>query len=239
MRSACASTSEPVAPVSGFVEPRPDVVAPNPGGPDDPLGESVAERASPWLRVFTPRDVRLVIGRHQDPARELVLDAAAGDGIPIHRRICGGGAVALAPGMVVIAVRMVRDHLGTTTYLDRVNRALARPIAEACGVAPEPAGLGDIAMREQGALKKVLGASLRQSGPMALYLGCLLIADEVPLMERYLRMPSREPAYRGARSHRDFCTHLGRWGARVDALRESLASSLAHALAPHALLAES
>jgi lipoate-protein ligase A len=225
--------------VSGFTEPRPEVVSPSPGGRDDPLGESVVERGNPWLRVFAPRDLRLVIGRHQDPARELVLAHAQADGVPIHRRIAGGGAVVLTPGMVVVAVRLRRDHVGTTSYLERVNRALAGPIQAVCGVAPAAAGLGDLAIAQpDGSLRKVLGASLRQSGPMALYLGCLLVRDEHARMERYLRMPSREPAYRAARSHRDFCDHLDRLGAQVGALRDAVAAALSAELRAHALDAD-
>jgi lipoate-protein ligase A len=222
----------------GFKEPRPDLVQPNPGGPDDPLGESVAASDTEWLRIFEPRDVRLVIGRHQDPERELDTAAAAADGVPIHRRICGGGAVVLAPGMLVVAVRLARDHLGTTSYLERVNRALAPALATSAGVAPLSQGLGDLAMPgPHGAEpRKILGASLRQSGGMALYLGCLLVADSVPLMERYLRPPTRTPAYRASRGHRDFCIHLGQWGVAVAPLRAALEASCRELLRAHAQL---
>lgn len=222
--------------MSGFCEPRPDVVTPNPGGSDDPLGESVTDLQGPWLRVFEPTAVRLVIGRHQDPARELLLAHAVADGVPIHRRICGGGAVVLAPGMLVVAVRLRRDHLGTTTYSDRVTAAMTEVIAMAAGATPEPAGLGDLALPVDGQPCKILGSSLRQSGAMALYLGALLVDDAVALMERYLAHPSREPAYRGGRTHRAFCTHLGRWGVRAASLRPALEAALARALQSWALM---
>jgi len=39
---------------SVFEEPCPDLIQPNPGGPDDPLGESVFAPDAPGLRVFAP-----------------------------------------------------------------------------------------------------------------------------------------------------------------------------------------
>ncbi len=206
-----------------FVEPRPDLIVANPGGADDPLGESVLDEGRDWLRVFEPRDIRLVIGRGQDPEREIVVDATRADGLPIHRRISGGGSVVLAPGMVVVALRLANDRLGVDCWFTLVNDALRPAIARACGIAATTRGHGDLAVGEGGHERKVLGASLRQTSRWVYYLGVLLVDDAVPLMERYLRGPSRRPAYRGDRGHRDFCTGLGRYGASVPGLSAAVA----------------
>jgi len=50
----------------------------------------------------------------------------------------------------------------------------------------------------------------------------LLVDDAVPLMERYLAAPSRQPAYRAGRGHRDFCGHLGCHGVTVAGLIASV-----------------
>jgi len=210
--------------MSGFQEPRPDLVQPSPGGPDDPLGESVMDLAQPWLRVFEPRDVRLVIGRHQDPQLELDCAAARQDGVPIHRRVAGGGAVVLAPGMAVVALRMARDHLGTTTYLERVNRVLIPALAPLVDCPVVSIGLGDLALVTDPGQppRKILGASLRQSAGLVVYLACLLIGEHAPLMARYLRPPSRQPSYRGDREHGSFCTGLAAHGADATVVRQVL-----------------
>lgn len=221
--------------MTGFVEPRPDVVAPNPGGSADPLGESVLDPTQPWLRVFEPGDVRLVLGRSQEPARELLVEAARGDGVPIHRRICGGGAVVLAPGMAVVALRLRNLGIATDAYFSLVNQALAPAVAAVAGVEPATRGHGDLAIPgPDGIARKILGASLRQTSRLVIYLGVLLVDDAVPLMERYLAAPSREPDYRGGRGHRAFCDHLGRLGATVPALRAALERECAARLGPHA-----
>ncbi|MBA3938661.1 MAG: hypothetical protein H0X38_14505 [Planctomycetes bacterium] len=221
-----------------FIEPHPAIITPNPGGPADPLGESVLDPQQPWLRVFAPADVRVVVGRHQDPAREVHVDLAQADGVPIHRRVAGGGAVVLAPGMVVVAMRLRHEVFGVTPYVDLVSSALIAGVMAACGTAPVTRGLGDLAMvGADGVLRKVLGASLRQTSRMVVYLGVLLVADRVALMDRYLRPPSREPHYRGGRDHRAFCTWLGAHGASEDGLLAAVRAACERDLAGQALLA--
>jgi len=205
--------------MTGFIEPHPNVISPNPGGSDDPLGESILDPAQPWLRVYEPRDVRLVIGRHQDPARELLIDHARADQVPMHRRVSGGGAVVLAPGMVVVVARLVNREFGTTCYLERMNTALVPAVRSVCGIAPVCRGHGDLAIpATDGSVRKVLGASLRQTSKLVYYLGVFLVHDAVTLMERYLAAPSRQPEYRGGRGHGAFCTHLSASGVEVPAL---------------------
>lgn len=219
-----------------FEEPHPQVISPNPGGSDDPLGESILDLSQPWLRVFEPLDRRVVIGRHQDPARELLIDHAVADGVPIHRRVSGGGAVVLAPGMVVVAIRLENRELGTTCYLDRVNTALRPAVAAVCGAQPVCRGHGDLAMTgADGIERKVLGASLRQTSKLVYYLGVFLVQDAVPLMERYLAAPSRQPEYRAGRGHGAFCTHLGTFGATVARLTAAIREHGERVLGSHAV----
>jgi lipoate---protein ligase len=209
-----------------FDEPHPGIVVPNP--PEDPLGESILDPAQRGLRVFEPRDLRVVIGRGQDPRREVQVDACRAAGVPIHRRASGGGTVVLAPGMVVVALRLAGGLRAPDDLFALVNSALVPAVEAACGVRPACRGHGDLAVRgADGIERKVLGASLRQSTRLAAYLGVLLVHDAVPLMERCLAHPSREPSYRAGRGHRAFCTHLGVHGCTVSRLIAELAPRLA------------
>ncbi|MFW5829366.1 MAG: lipoate--protein ligase family protein [Planctomycetota bacterium] len=211
--------------VTVFREPRPDLIVPNPGGAEDPLGESVLDKNLPAVRIFEPQDIRIVIGRHQDPEREVLTLHARADGIPIHRRVAGGGAVVLAPGMVVVALRLPRRGLDVDAYFRQVAELLMPPIQSLLpeGVRVVLHGHGDLALIEGTALpRKILGASLRQSRMDVYYLGVLMVADAVALMQRYLAFPSREPAYRAGRGHADFCTDLGRHQVSTAALKTAL-----------------
>ncbi|MHC5067398.1 MAG: lipoate--protein ligase family protein [Planctomycetota bacterium] len=212
----------------GFRERWPELIVANPGGADDPLGESILDLDAPGLRVFEPPDVRLVVGRNQDPTREFHIDHAQVDGVPIHRRVTGGGAVVLAPGMVVVALRMPLDRAGVDCYFDRVNGALIPAIAGLTSVPVACRGHGDLAVCEaDGVERKILGASLRQAKGHAYYLGVLMVADALPLIERYCASPSRQPDYRAGRDHAAFCTSLGVHGVSVGDLRSALAAGCA------------
>lgn len=221
---------------SGFIEPQPGIVSPNPGGVTDPLGESVLDLAQPWLRVFEPTTIRVVIGRHQDAHRECQIAACQADGVPIHRRVAGGGTVVLAPGMVVVAARLRHTQVGTSCYFGMMNDALIPAVAAVADQAPQCRGYGDLTVTGAGDERlKVLGASLRQTSRMVVYLGVLLVGDAVPLMERYLALPSREPDYRSGRGHRAFCTSLDRHGVTTTALIASVERLCHERLAAQAL----
>ena len=219
------SSGERPAVIVPYEEQLPELVSPNPT--DDPLGESVLDRNQRGLRVFEPRDTRVVIGRGQDPRREVRLDACAAESVPIHRRATGGGTVVLAPGMVVVAVRLAGGLRAADDFFALVNAALVPAVHAACGAQVACRGHGDLALRgDDGVERKVLGASLRQSSTVSAYLGVFLVADAVPLMERLLAHPTREPGYRGGRDHRTFCTHLGLHGCTVSRLISELAIRL-------------
>lgn len=226
MRSAYASISKAM-----FEEHFPAIVTPNPGGPLDPLGESVLDPAQPWLRVFEPADMRAVIGRGQDPTVELQIAALSADRIPVHRRVCGGGAVMLAPGMLVVALRLPRGDRFPDAWLAHIAEVLAPAVAMATGTTVVPRGHGDLALREGDQERKILGASLRLTGSWCIYLGVLLIADAVPLMERYLAHPSREPEYRAGRGHGVFCTYLGRFGVEAGHVGQKIEAACRDAFA--------
>lgn len=216
-----------------FTERWPAIVSPNPGGPTDPLGESVLDPSQSWWRVFEPRDTRLVLGRGQDPERELIVTAAQADQIPVHRRVAGGGAVVLAPGMVVVALRLAPERIDPDCVFGRINQALIPAVAAVAGVAPACHGHGDLALSPGGdePARKILGASLRQTASATLYLAVLMVDDAVPLMNRYLATPSRMPTYRAERGHAAFCTHLGRHGVTPAGLIDSISRAVPVGLA--------
>jgi len=219
------SSGERPAVVVPFDEPHPDLVTPNPG--DDPLGESVLDPNQRGLRVFEPQSTRVVIGRGQDPRREVRLDTCRAESVPIHRRATGGGTVVLAPGMVVVALRMAGGLRAPDDLFAMVNAALIPAVHAACGAQVACRGHGDLAVRgADGIERKVLGASLRQSTSVSGYLGVFLVSDAVPLMDRLLAHPSREPGYRAGRDHRTFCTHLAGHGCTVSRLITELAIRL-------------
>lgn len=174
-----------------------------PLGLDEDLLESTA--AEPHWRVWQPGQVAVVLGRSNRPEREIYLDVCRADGVPVLRRLGGGGAVVLGPGCVVISgVWRVGRTGGPAEHLARAVAVLAAAL-RGPGVPPlVPRGHGDLCVGQ----RKVLGSSGFRRRDLFFYQASLLVAFDPALAERYLRHPSREPAYRRGRPHRAFLTTL-------------------------------
>jgi lipoate-protein ligase A len=116
-----------------------------------------------------------------------------------------------------------------------MNTALVPAVRAVCGFAPVCRGHGDLAMSgTDGVERKVLGASLRQTAKLVYYLGVFLVQNAVPLMERYLASPSRQPEYRAGRVHGAFCTHLSAFGVTPSALCTAIREHGERVLGAHA-----
>ncbi|HEY1602667.1 MAG TPA: hypothetical protein VGG64_23890, partial [Pirellulales bacterium] len=116
------------------------------------------------------------------------------------------------------------------TILSRLVTALRVlvPQVERCGTsdlalhAHPNTAWHDAESRNEVALKKFSGNSLRCRRRHLLYHGTLLYDFDLSLAERFLAHPPREPHYRGGRRHSDFITNLPTTSAQ---LRSSIAAA--------------
>lgn len=191
---------------------------------DGDLHDRVAAGEPAHSRVWVPDGVAVVLGRGDDPGREVDLAACAADGVPVLRRRGGGGAVVLGPGCVVVSVAWrVGRSLAVGEHLRTGVRLLSVRLEEAVGLPLTPRGSGDLCVGD----RKAAGSSAFCGRGVFLYQASVLVEMDLALVERYLRHPSREPAYRGGRPHREFLINLREAGAAVGAralagrLRES------------------
>jgi lipoate-protein ligase A len=73
-----------------------------------PLDEDLLERvpgSAPFsVRTWEPDRVAVVLGRGNSLEREVRQEACGTDGVPVLRRLGGGGAVVLSPGCVVVSL---------------------------------------------------------------------------------------------------------------------------------------
>ena len=67
--------------------------------------------------------------------------------------------------------------------------------------------------------KKFSGNAQRRKKHFLLFHGTILLAFDILLIEKYLRMPSKQPAYRHSRTHKEFLTNLD---LSADAVKEAL-----------------
>jgi lipoate---protein ligase len=169
----------------------------------------------PAVRVAQAREVVVVLSRSRDPGREVFLEKCLSDRVPVVVRPSGGGAVVLAPGVVVASV--LRATGPGEQFPEPTFRRLCGAAAEAlsaCGVAGvRMRGVSDLCLGE----RKIAGSSIRCWSAAVLFQISLLVAPDLALFERYLRHPSREPEYRRGRSHREFVTSLREAGFAVTA----------------------
>jgi len=181
---------------------------------DDSLLERFEEPVA--VSVWVPDKAMVVLGSSNDASLECDVDACAHDGVPVLRRYGGGGAVVLYPGCIIVSVGMwVRQHFQNDLYFKLCNQSVidALKIVSPDTSALVQAGISDIAWSMSSSMaggqgKKVAGTSLFRSRNYLLYQASLIVDLNTDLISRYLRHPSKEPAYRAGRKHEDFLIGL-------------------------------
>ncbi len=192
---------------------------------DERLLAEVRSDGRPRAATYLVTEPLVVLGRAGDPKRELHLEAILADRVPVYRRRGGGGAVVLTPETLqvetafpVSGLPKVRDlmyHLG---------HWLVHLLFEAGWTGLWVAPNGDIVSP---AGRKIAGVSLTVSAQAVHFAASILARAPIQLMESYLKLPERQPAYRMGRGHRDFVGSLG-----VDA--SVLAARLSKRISPPA-----
>jgi lipoate---protein ligase len=166
--------------------------------------EVEAGRADRLYRSWRAMQPLVVAGRHRPLADDVELAACRADGVPVIRRASGGGTVVLGAGCLNYAVVLSlvsRPELLDVAHsfaviLDALVEALAVPGLERRGT--------DVSLLG----RKVSGNAQRRGRRALLHHGTLLFDFDASLATRYLREPSRQPAYREGRRHGEFLTNI-------------------------------
>src|SRR5262249_45259881 len=173
------------------------------------------------LRLWEWPHPAVVLGAAGRLAEDVNEPACPAGGVPILRRSSGGGTVLLGAGCLCfsLALRYDRDPALTqiaSSYvyiLDRTLQALA-------GVLPEMACAGTSDLAAGG--RKFSGNAQQRKRAHLLHHGTLLYGFDLALVSRYLRLPARQPEYRGRREHADFLMNLPVGAAELERrLREA------------------
>ena len=174
--------------------------------PEEPLGESVLVEGAHSIRVWQPKSRVLVLGRTQKPYKEIYLEAAKQDAIPVFRRFGGGGCVVLDHFSVCISLRYERKNgLTVADYLEHSCMGIADFLASEYDLDCQIGENYDLILDD----KKFLGSSLYMPKGCAQYSAVMLFNEAALLgINRYLSMPSKEPSHRRGRSHEDFLVPL-------------------------------
>lgn len=162
--------------------------------------------------VWIPDTPMVVLGRGNKVEKEVNVRACVDDGIPILKRLGGGGTVLLHSGCLIVSLGLwVKEFYANDRYFRLLNQSVIDCFnRELPQLSFDQRGHSDIV---HGQLK-IAGTSLFRSRNYLMYQASILVDMQIAWIEKYLAHPSLEPDYRKGRSHRDFLTDLGALGQK-------------------------
>jgi lipoate-protein ligase A len=171
------------------------------------LLEADAGRGGEVLRFWSWAEPAVVLGAGCRLAEDVDEPACRADGVPILRRASGGGTVLQGAGCLSFSLVLayarepiLNDIRGSyNCILGRIGEALADLLPEI-----EHAGTSDLAAGG----RKFSGNAQQRKRSHLLHHGTLLYAFDLGQVGRYLRLPARQPDYRGGRDHDRFLMNL-------------------------------
>jgi lipoate-protein ligase A len=178
------------------------------------------------LRFWESPDPFVVLGYSNKRETEVYQETCRKDNVPILRRCTGGGTVVQGPGCLNFALVLKIPEDGPLTGITSTNAHIInrhqQALQNVLGNGVIMQGLSDLAVNDL----KFSGNAQRRKRSHILFHGTFLLDFELPLVERLLPMPSRQPEYRHNRSHEEFLTNVAlakqqikqaiqdEWGAR-------------------------
>ena len=174
------------------------------------------------LRFWEGGEHFAVLGYSSGINAEVHLSACRERGVPVLRRLSGGGAVLQGPGCLsyalILKIRgrsLLRDIAQTNLFImGRLKQAL-EPLLES-SIAVQ--GFSDFALGTQ----KFSGNSQYRKRRALLFHGTFLLNFDIALIEKLLPPPRKQPLYRQNRPHEKFLTNLNLPDTTIKAaLRES------------------
>ena len=161
----------------------------------------------PTLRFWESPIHFVALGYTNRAETEANLPVCRAAGVPITRRVSGGGTVLQGPGCLNYAL-IHPIAPGETLNVEATNKMVMETQRAAfeklLGEAVTVAGHTDLATRNL----KFSGNAQRRKARYFLFHGTVLLDFDLELVQRLLRPPSKEPEYRAQRSHRDFIRNL-------------------------------
>lgn len=160
------------------------------------------------LRFWEPRDFFVVLGYGNQMGREVNIAACRESGIPILRRVSGGGTVLQGPGCLnyslVLKIESAPELAGigeANAWIMNRQRAVLETLLN------QPVSIQGTTDLTVGNLK-CSGNAQRRLKTHLLFHGTFLLNMDLKRVESALSMPSRQPDYRQGRPHGQFLTNI-------------------------------
>src|ERR1035437_7521971 len=180
------------------------------------------------LRFWAPPQYFVVVGYANKATTEVNLPVCRELGIPVLRRCTGGGTVLQGPGALNYSLILRIDEFGPGHSIPATNQFILERHRDAlAGLVQAPIewrGQTDLATRGL----KFAGNAQRRRRRFLLFHGSFLLHLDLGLLAKVLPLPSRQPTYRGNRSHAEFLINLS---APARAIKAALSQTW-HATAP-------
>ncbi|MDP3451416.1 MAG: hypothetical protein Q8R90_00550 [Bacteroidales bacterium] len=155
--------------------------------------------------IWQPDKIYIVLGRANSIEKSVFSEIAQRDGVRILKRDTGGESVVLSPSMLVFSSKITLlkpEKPGNIFRL--INEQLINSFLKIGIESLYSKGISDISVNN----KKILGSSMYLKGKVLFYHAVLNINEDVSLISKYLKHPTREPDYREGRAHNEFVTSL-------------------------------
>lgn len=180
------------------------------------------------LRFWESPSYFVVVGYANKAETEANLPSCTAANVPVLRRCSGGGTVLQGPGCLNYnLVLAIEGHPELQTIpqtnqfvMERQRKAIETALLEkgyGSGQTSPPTvlvrGHTDLVLGDL----KFSGNAQRRKRRFLVFHGTFLLDFDLPLIAKYLRMPSHEPDYRQNRSHESFITNLNLSADRIKA----------------------
>lgn len=160
------------------------------------------------LRVWQAKKHFVVLGHSNRWLAEANISVCNENQMPILRRISGGGTVMQGPGCLNYSLilrsgaRPLKNIGDTFAYVLQRHRRLVNEICRAKDVRIQ--GMSDLTIDG----RKFSGNAQYRKSSCILVHGTFLLSFDLKLIDEYLSVPAKQPAYRKARPHLEFVANL-------------------------------
>lgn len=176
---------------------------------DEALLEAAEENTSgEVLRFWSPQNRFVVLGYSNKIAEDVHVDACHSHQVPILRRISGGGTVLQGPGCLNYSLILEINQHPELASITSTNRWImdkqCQALQSLAGTAVKVRGITDLALGEL----KFSGNAQRRKRHFVLFHGTFLLNFDLSQIEKFLKLPPKQPDYRQNRPHLDFVKNL-------------------------------
>jgi len=168
------------------------------------------ENAESLLRIWSNAEDCIVIGRAEEINKQVHLESAKEKGIPVIRRVSGGGTVIQGKGNLNISFFLPYAYLAGLENIKEsyclILKWVMSAIESCADVSVQINGTCDLVIND----KKISGTAQARKRHGLLHHLTLLWDLDFELCSALLREPNKRPDYRSQRTHSDFITTFKR-----------------------------